>query len=134
LFFDCPQTADLDPSLNLYQIVYKAIFRRTSLFLEAVLRLFLSLSFGSLLEVFTEPFFGSARYCEKILAETQNLALWVEIVCPKSGAQPALHFGGVNFHELCSMTSSCLFNRGTTFSQTVTDKVLFATFLKLKYY
>jgi len=29
-----------------------------------------------------------------------------------------------------SMTSSCLFNRGTTFSQTVTYKVLFATFPK----
>ena len=39
-----------------------------------------------------------------------------------AGAQPALYFGGgaifMNFH---SMTLSCLFNRGTTFSQTVTD-------------
>jgi len=43
-------------------------------------------------------------------------------------------FRGANFHELYSMTSSCLFNRSTTFSQTVTDKVLFATFLKMKYY
>ena len=31
----------------------------------------------------------------------------------------------MKFH---SMTLSCLFNRGTTFSQTVTDKFLFATF------
>jgi len=30
------------------------------------------------------------------------------------------------------MTSSCLFNRGTTFSQTITDKVLFATFPKMR--
>jgi len=30
------------------------------------------------------------------------------------------------------MTSSCLFNRGTTFSQTVTDKVLFAAFPKIR--
>ena len=37
-----------------------------------------------------------------------------------AGAQPALHFGGGNFHEFHSMTSSLLFNRGTTFSQTVT--------------
>jgi len=48
------------------------------------------------------------------------------------GAQPALHLWGwgavfMNFHL---MTSSCLFIRGATFSQTVTDKVLFATFLK----
>jgi len=35
----------------------------------------------------------------------------------------------MNFH---SMTSSCLFNRGTTFSQTVTDKFLFATFPKMR--
>jgi len=35
----------------------------------------------------------------------------------------------MNFH---SMTSSCLFNRGTTYSQTVTDKVLFAIFPKMK--
>jgi len=30
------------------------------------------------------------------------------------------------------MTSSCLFNRDVTFSQTVTDEVVFATFPKLK--
>jgi len=30
------------------------------------------------------------------------------------------------------MTSSCLFNRGATFSQTVTDKVLFAAFPKMR--
>jgi len=48
---------------------------------------------------------------------------------PKTGAQPALHFGGGNFHEL-SMTSSCLFNRGTTLSQTVTDMFFSQHFLK----
>jgi len=31
-----------------------------------------------------------------------------------------------------SMTSSCLLNRGTTFSQTVTENVLFATFPKMR--
>jgi len=36
-------------------------------------------------------------------------------------AQPALHFGGgAIFMKFHSMTSSCLFNRGTTVSQTVT--------------
>jgi len=30
------------------------------------------------------------------------------------------------------MTSSCLFNHDATFSQTVTDKVLFATFPKMR--
>ena len=38
----------------------------------------------------------------------------------ETGAQPALHFrGGGIFMKLRSMSSSCLFNRGTTFSQTV---------------
>ena len=36
------------------------------------------------------------------------------------GAQPALHFGGAIIMKFHSMTSSCLFNHGTTFSQTVT--------------
>jgi len=35
-------------------------------------------------------------------------------------AQPALHFGGGIFMKFHSMTPTCLFNRGTTFSQTVT--------------
>jgi len=35
----------------------------------------------------------------------------------------------MKFH---SLASSCLFNRGTTFSQTITDKVLFATFPKIR--
>jgi len=40
----------------------------------------------------------------------------------EAGGQPALHFrGGAIFMNFHSMTSSCLFNRGTTFSQTVTD-------------
>jgi len=52
-------------------------------------------------------------------------ALW-------AGAQPALHFGGAIFMNFHSMTSSCLLNRGTTFSQAVTDKVLFATFPKMR--
>jgi len=34
--------------------------------------------------------------------------------------------------KIDSITSSCLFNRGTTFSQTVTDKVLLATFPKMR--
>jgi len=49
------------------------------------------------------------------------------------GVQPALHFGeGAIFMKFHSMTSSCLFNRGATFLQTVTDKVLFATFPKMR--
>jgi len=35
----------------------------------------------------------------------------------------------IKFH---SLTSSCLFNRGTNFSQTVTGKLLFATFPKMR--
>jgi len=35
----------------------------------------------------------------------------------------------MKFH---SMTSSCLLDRGTIFSQTVTEKVLFAVFLKMR--
>jgi len=34
----------------------------------------------------------------------------------------------MKFH---SMTTSCIFNHVTTFSQTVTDKLLFATFPKM---
>jgi len=50
-----------------------------------------------------------------------------------AGAQPALFIlGGAIFIKFHSMTSSCLFNRGTTFSQTVTDKVLFAIFTKMR--
>jgi len=37
-----------------------------------------------------------------------------------SGPQTALHFGGESFMKFHSMTSSCLFNCGTTFSQMVT--------------
>jgi len=48
------------------------------------------------------------------------------------GAQPALHFGGAIFTKFYSITFSCLFNRGTTFSQTVTHKVFFAMFPKMK--
>ena len=47
-------------------------------------------------------------------------------------AQPALLFGGGGFMKFPSMTSSCLINHGATFSQTVIDKVLFATFPKLR--
>ena len=35
-----------------------------------------------------------------------------------AGVQPALHFGGAIFMKFHLMTSSCLFNRGTNFSQT----------------
>jgi len=41
-----------------------------------------------------------------------------------AGAQPALHFGGAIFMKFHSMMSSCLFTRGTIFSQTVTDSSL----------
>jgi len=40
--------------------------------------------------------------------------------------------GGAIFMKFHSMTSSCLFNCDTIFSQTVTDKVLFATFPKMR--
>jgi len=40
--------------------------------------------------------------------------------------------GGAIFMKLGSMISSRLFNRGTTFSQTVTNKFLFATFPKMR--
>jgi len=39
---------------------------------------------------------------------------------------------GAIFMKFHSMTSSCLFNSGTNFSQTVTDEVLFATFPKMR--
>ena len=46
-------------------------------------------------------------------------------LCSVSGAQPALHFGGVAiFMKFHSMTPSCFFSRGTTFSQTVTESSL----------
>ena len=47
------------------------------------------------------------------------------------GAQPALHFGEAVFMNFHSMTSSFLFKCDTTFSQAVTDKVIFATFPKM---
>jgi len=49
-----------------------------------------------------------------------------------AGAQPALHFGGRILIKFRAMTSSYLFNRGTTFLQTVTDKILFARFPKIR--
>ena len=45
------------------------------------------------------------------------------------GATSSSFRGAQFFH---SMTPSCLFNRDTTFSQAVTDKVLFATFPKMR--
>ena len=64
--------------------------------------------------------------------------IYIHVVVDKSGwvrtaAQPALHFGGgAIFMNFYSMTPSwCLLNRDTTFSQAVTDKVLFATFPKM---
>jgi len=63
-----------------------------------------------------------------------TLLAFTEMFAPlSSGAQPALHFGGgAIFMKFHSMTSSCLFNRGATCSQIVTDKVLFATFPKMR--
>jgi len=40
-------------------------------------------------------------------------------------------FRGEQFMKFHSMVSSCLYNRGTTFSQMVTDKDLFAAFPKM---
>jgi len=48
------------------------------------------------------------------------------------GAQPALHFGGAIFRKFYWMTLSCLFDRGTTFSQRVAENVLFARFTKMR--
>ena len=46
-------------------------------------------------------------------------------ICMYAGAQPALHFGGGTiFMKFHSMTSSSLSNRGTTFSQTVTNIIM----------
>jgi len=54
-------------------------------------------------------------------------------VTGQTGAQPALHFRwGAIFMKFHLMMSSCLFNHGTPFSQMITDKVLFARFLKLR--
>ena len=57
-------------------------------------------------------------------ADFLKLQLFVPIEASASwaGAQPALHFGGGGaiFTKFHLMTSSCLFNRATTFSQTVT--------------
>ena len=43
------------------------------------------------------------------------MSLWYS-----TGGQLALHFGKGNFHEISFDDVMCLFNRGTTFSQTVT--------------
>jgi len=48
------------------------------------------------------------------------------------GATSSSFRGGEIFIHVHSMTSSCLFIRDTTFSQAVTDKVLFATFPKMR--
>jgi len=50
-----------------------------------------------------------------------------------AGAQPALHFGVAIFMKFYLTTSSCLFNCGITFPQTVTDEVLFAAFPKINF-
>jgi len=50
---------------------------------------------------------------------------------PVSGEQPTVHFGGTIFMNFYSMTSLCLITCGTTFSQTVTDKVFSAAFAKM---
>jgi len=42
------------------------------------------------------------------------------IIVGDRGATSSSFRGGGNFHKFHAMTSSCLFNRGTTFSQTVT--------------
>jgi len=52
---------------------------------------------------------------------------------PKLRCNQLFIMGG-NFHELSLTTSSCLFNCGTNFSQTVTDEVLFAIFPKMRTY
>jgi len=65
---------------------------------------------------------------ESVHAKTNRNRAWTEFyhLVPDSeeynlsGAQPALHFGGGNSMKFHSMTSSCLLNRGTTFSQTIT--------------
>jgi len=55
----------------------------------------------------------------------------IETARQQSGAQPAPHFGeGAIFLKIHSMTSLFLFNHA--FSQTVTDKVLFTTFVKMR--
>ena len=62
----------------------------------------------------------------------------VHLYCAKKsmsesrGATSSSFRGGAIFMKFHSMTSSCLFNCGTTFSQTVTDIVLFATFPKIR--
>jgi len=62
--------------------------------------------------------------------ETLFSAIYLSLV---SGTHPALHFGvGAIFIKFHLMTSSCLFNRGMTFQQTVTGKVLFAAFSKMR--
>jgi len=62
-----------------------------------------------------------------LLASCNNVS-----VCSVSGVQPALHLGVAIFMKFHSMTSSCLINRVTTFSQTVTDEILFAAFPKMR--
>jgi len=72
--------------------------------------------------------FGEIR--EKILRTPKNLPAptpMVEVRAP--GAQPALHFGG-GFSDVIVLIQPWL--NSTTFSQTVTAKVLFATFSKMR--
>jgi len=48
------------------------------------------------------------------------------------GATSSSFRGGAIFMNFHLMTSPCLLNRGTIFSQTATDKVIFATFPKMR--
>jgi len=56
----------------------------------------------------------------------------LNILVEGRGAASSSFRGGAIFMKFQPMTSSCLFNRCTTFSLTVTDKVPFAAFPKMR--
>ena len=67
------------------------------------------------------------RSCEHVCFE--RTLFNISIYC-NQGRNQLLISGGAVFMHFHSMTSSCLFNRGTTFSQTVTDMFLSQRFRK----
>jgi len=66
------------------------------------------------------------------LIEICNKCVFANVSITRGRNQLFISEGGGFFMKFHSMTSSCFFNRGTTFSQTVTDKFFFATFPKMR--
>jgi len=72
------------------------------------------------------------EHCFSCQVGDQNKKWAPHICCNQRPNQLFSSGEGTSVTKFHSMTSSCLFNRGTTFLQTVTDKVIFATFPKMR--